>query len=166
MHVNIYIRSLCCSQHLDFSSLLFMPIVSSESWLTHLVLFGNNLHTCHNLLFCQPYFPPPLALPSYVQQPLGKHPFPKTESLVWWHSRWYTERSVSTQFWQQLPPSPLLSLQITAFLWLVFHLVLKFFSFACFFILCSPFHPCSSVGRKNADGKKFSSRGGRYGKKC
>jgi len=36
--------------------------VSSESGLTRLIVFGNILHTCHNLLFCQPYFPPPLEL--------------------------------------------------------------------------------------------------------
>lgn len=131
-----------------------MPVVFSESWLTRLVVFGNNLHTCHNLLFCQPYFPPPLALSSYVQQPLGKHPFPKTESLVWWHSRRYTDRNVSTQFWQQLPPSPLLSLQITAFLWLVFHLIFKFCSFACFFHLVFTFSPLFFSGKKKCRWEK------------
>ncbi len=132
-----------------------MPVVSSESWLTRFVLFGNNLlHTCHNLLFCQPYFPPPLALSSYVQQPLGKHPFPKTESLVWWTADDTPIETVPHSSGNNSHQVHCWVLQITpAFLWLVF-LIFKFFSLLVFSSCVHLFTPVLQWEERMQTGKK------------
>ncbi len=76
------------------------------------------------------------------------------------------DRSVSTQFWQQLPPSPLLHgvFKLLLFLACVSHLIFKLFSFACFSSVFT-FSPVLQWDERMQTGKNLSSRGGRYGKK-
>ncbi len=63
------------------------------------------------------------------------------------------DRSVSTQFWQQLPPSPLL------------HGVFKLLLFlACVSSCVHIFTPVLQWEERMQTGKNLSSRGGRYGK--